>query len=266
MVCFLFYIEIFITIPVKSQKNLELYAKSCYNNRECIYCERGPAVKKLFSCVLTSACLLFGNMFSVYSKDKLPCIYLEGGYAAENNITYVTAYTDTEIDLAAYSITLNFDPSLLEFIDAQNNSQKGNFFSEAVSDDKVSVIWSYAEDCKFDEKLFTAKFKTKSDAVDCVIPVEIGYSVLGNEESEEIPFDAAGCEIKVVGDYLWGDANCDRVLNMADDVTVNQFNMDSEKYSLSKAARLNCDTDSNGVIDSKDCENILNAIINRRKN
>lgn len=195
------------------------------------------------------------------AKEDLPCILLRSGYAAENSVTTVTASLDTNLNLAAYSITLNFDPSMLEFIDASCNIKKGKFFSGDKTDDQVILIWSDSKNAALSGDIFTAKFKTKGDTAGKTIPVEIGYSVLANGASEEIPFKIQNCEIEVLDDYTWGDADCDKSVSVSDAVLINQYIDNPAGFSFTERQSINSDTDNNGIINMADLKNVLNYII-----
>lgn len=207
----------------------------------------------LFTAVLTSSLC--------NAKEDLPCIFLRSGYAAENSVTTVTASLDTNLNLAAYSITLNFDPSMLEFIDASCNIKKGKFFSGDRTDDQVTLIWSDSKSATLNGDIFTVKFKTKGETAGKMIPVEIGYSVLANETSEEIPFKIQNCEIEVLDDYTWGDADCDKNVSVSDAVLISQYINNPAGFSFTEKQIINSDTDNNGIINSSDLKNVLNYII-----
>lgn len=207
----------------------------------------------IFTAVLTSSLCS--------ATEDLPCIILRSGYAAENSITTVTASLDTKLNLAAYSITLNFDPSMLEFTNASCNTKKGKFFFGDRTDDQVTLIWSDSKTNALSGDIFTVKFKTKSETAGKAIPVEIGYSVLANDVSEEIPFKTRNCEITVLDEYTWGDANCDKKVSVSDAVLINQYISNPGKFSFTEKQIINSDTDNNGIINSEDLKNVLNYII-----
>ncbi len=212
--------------------------------------------------IITSVSIIFAMAVSVNAEKELPLLSLRGGYASENSITTVTASIDSEISLAAYSVSLVFDPTLVEFVDASYRYGGGNFFSDKTAEDCVTFIWSDSKNRKISGNLFTAKFKVKGETAGRTVPVEVGYSILGNETTEEIPFKASGCEITVINDYSWGDATCDGVVSASDVIRINHFNKNPEKYPMTARQQLNSDTDSNGVINRTDIENVINYIIN----
>ncbi len=222
------------------------------------------ALKRFLTFWLSVMIILSATVFSsedVFSESSLPCLSLKSGYAAENSVTTVTASLDTELNLAAYSITLNFDPTMIEFADAICLSEHGKFFSGDTMDDCVTLIWSDSQNRNISGDLFTVKFITKGESSGNVIPIEIGYSVLGNDSIDEIPFDAVGCEIIVLEDYFWGDVNGDEMISISDVIAVNRFLDDAESYQLSKKRFINADTDNNGIVNFQDCKNILSYVI-----
>lgn len=211
------------------------------------------AIAMVFTAVLSSALC--------NAKEDLPCITLRSGYASENSVTTVTASLDKSLNLAAYSITLNFDPSMLEFIDVSCNIKKGKFFSGDRTDDQVTLIWSDSKNTALSGDIFTVKFKTKGETAGKTIPVEVGYSVLANEASEEIPFKIQNCEIEVLDNYTWGDADCDKNVSVSDVVLINQHINNPTIFSFTEKQIINSDTDSNGIINSVDLNNVLNYIV-----
>lgn len=210
--------------------------------------------------MLISVSIILAMTVGVNAEKKLPLLSLKGGYASENSITTVTASLDSEISLAAYSVSLVFDPTLIEFVDTSYIQGGGNFFSDKTAEDCVTFIWSDSKNRKISGNLFTAKFKVKGDTAGRTVPVEIGYSILGNETTEEIPFKTSGCEITVINEYNWGDATCDGVVSASDVIKINHFNQNPEKYPLTARQQLNSDTDSNGIINRTDIENVINYI------
>ncbi len=200
------------------------------------------------------------SSFTCIADEDMPCVYLKGGYASENSLTTVTAAIDTELELAAYSITLNFDPSMLEFVSASCNTKNGIFFSGDRTDDQVTLIWSDSEESKISGNMFTVIFKTKSGCKEDKIPVEIGHSILGGDSTNEFQFETLGCEIQVVKEYLWGDVNVDGTVSIADVVMINRYFENPGSFSLTENQVINGDTDNNGYIDLSDYYNILNYV------
>ena len=202
---------------------------------------------------------------NVFSETDRPCLTAVGGYAAENDITTVSVSADIELNLAAYSISLNYDPSKLEFISAYSGTEYGNFYPDDSLDDRVTLVWSDVSNRVLSGQLFTVKFKTKSRTAETVIPVEIGHSVLGNSSSGEIPFDAVGCEISVLKEYMRGDANCDGRVSVSDAAIATLYNINSDIYSLSEKQYINSDMDNNGIVNSKDAQAILSFVIGAKE-
>ena len=50
----------------------------------------------------------------------------------------------------------------------------------------------------------------------------------------------------VNGNVLWGDANCDKTVNLADAILIMQAKANPNKYSLTEQGTLNADVDENG--------------------
>lgn len=216
-------------------------------------------------CAVTALCITAVSSFGVKALDNMPCISLQGGYASESSTTSVTVSIDTEIDIAAYSIALYYDPSLIEFTDAYCKSGYGTFYSGNRSEDSVTLIWSDSHNRKMKGVLFTVSFKTKNGSAGNKTPIEVGYSVLGSESAGEIPFRTENCEINILNEYTWGDANGDERLSVADAVKLNQYTSQPKKFRLSENQIINCDTDGNGIVNSKDCENIMKQLIKLRR-
>lgn len=202
---------------------------------------------------------------SASAEDNIKTLNLSGGYAEENSLTSITASIDDEANAAAYSITLNYNPDYLEFIKADNNSEYGKFYYNNISDDSVNIIWSDDKNRNLKGNIFTAEFKTKGDTAGLTVPVEVGNSIMGNTEMQEIPFENSYCEITVLEKYLWGDSNNDGIVSVADVTAINKFNIDSKKYSLSSEMLINSDADKNKIINIHDCNAILNYVKNNTK-
>lgn len=214
-------------------------------------------IKALLSAVIFSVSLVF----SPHAHAENHCLSLNGGYAEENSITTVTASIDPAIVAAAFSVSLYFDPSKLEFVDASFNEAYGNFYFGDSAEDCVTIVWSDSRDRTLENKLFTMRFKTKGDTAGCTVPIDVGYTTFGNTVTEEIIVDTMGCEIIISDEYMWGDANCNGKISVSDAVTITLFSISSQKYPLSDIQFTNSDTDSNGIVNSKDANNIINYII-----
>lgn len=214
----------------------------------------------LFLSVAFTLWTLASFSLCTYATDSVPVISLKGGYASESSVTTVTASIDSEVNIAAYSIALYFDPTYVEVTDARCANKYGTFFSGESAEDMITLIWSDSLNRTIKGDLFTVSFKTKSDSAGHTVPIEIGYSVLGDETTGEIPFEARGCEINILNEYMWGDASCDGILSVSDAIIVNRYTSDSKNYKLSETQLINSDTDKNGIVNFKDCENILKRI------
>ncbi len=85
--------------------------------------KRRTNVKKRILLPLCMAAVISASavspVVSAESGDK-PCLSLESGYAGENDIFYVDAVLSGDVKAAAYSVTLGFDPSKLEFVSAES--------------------------------------------------------------------------------------------------------------------------------------------------
>ncbi|MGN0612667.1 MAG: dockerin type I domain-containing protein, partial [Porcipelethomonas sp.] len=188
-----------------------------------------------------------------------------GGYAAQNDVTTVTASLDGETMLAAYSISVSFDSAALEFVNASSSLEYGMFYCSSSSDDSVTLVWSDSRDRSISGEIFEIEFKTKGNSAGQTIPVETGYSVMGSEKMEEIPFSSAGCEIIITENYKWGDANCDGRVSTSDVIAINKYCILGEGPDLSGDGLINADADRNGTVSAKDSKVILEYIVTKEK-
>lgn len=195
-----------------------------------------------------------------FAEESTAHLKLNGGYADENTVTAITASLTSETDIAAYSISVNFNPDCLEFVTAYSNIEYGNFYYNDISEDSVTFIWSDNQNRNLNGDVFTAKFKTKGDTSGQVIKIEPGRSVIGNDKLEEIEAELSGCEITVLNNYKWGDANNDGIVSLSDVTAICKFTMDSENYPLYNECLVNSDTDKNNIINSDDSNAVLNYI------
>ena len=218
-------------------------------------------IKTMLTALIFSISILFSISTSAVDS-QLPLLSLKGGYAEENSITTVTASLSSKIDsAAAFSVSLYFDPSKLEFVDASFSRDFGNFYFGDSAEDCATLVWSDSKDRTLEGELFTVRFKTKSDTAGCTAPIDVGYTTFGNTVSDEFTVDTQGCEIIVTDEYMWGDANCDKTVSISDAVKITLFNVNPTKHPLSEIQLVNSDTDSNGIVDSKDANKIINHII-----
>lgn len=195
---------------------------------------------------------------SADSSDK-PCLSLESGYAGENDIVFVDAVLDSDVKAAAYSITLGFDPSKLEFVSASSELKGGTFYYNAPTDDSVTFVWSGNKDISFGGKMINMTFKTRGRTAGDDIDIQMGHCVFGNESMTEIPLDVKGCRINVLQSFKYGDANCDGITSFADVVSINKLRV-SDSYSPDENGLINSDTDKNKIVDELDSKNVLEFV------
>lgn len=212
---------------------------------------------KLLLSSISTIGLISGIYFSASAENFPPQLTMKGSYAEENTVTSVTASFDGEISLAAFSVSISFDPDQLEFVSACSNIGYGSFFFNSTSEDAVTFIWSDSKNQTLSGDIFNIEFKVKSDTAGQTIPINIVHSVMGSESMEEITFDASGCEISVLDNYMWGDANNDGKLSISDVAAINKFNIDNKKYALTEEMIINADADNNNIINSDDSKVIL---------
>ncbi|MBR1528926.1 MAG: cellulose 1,4-beta-cellobiosidase [Oscillospiraceae bacterium] len=84
------------------------------------------------------------------------------------------------------------------------------------------------------------------------------YPELTPTTGEETPTESE-TESETTGDILWGDADCNGIVNILDVITLNKSVMGKE--SLTTQGKLNADVDQSGTPDSTDSLNILKLIV-----
>lgn len=210
----------------------------------------------MFAMIFTLSALFPVNV----QADENHLITLSDRYAEENSTATITVSVEPELVTAAFSVSLYFDPSKLEFVDAAMSQKAGNFYFGDTYEDCATIIWSDSQNRTFESELFTVTFKTKGGITGDTVPIDVGYAVSGTTNGNEKELDAKGCQIIVASEYKWGDANCDGEVSVSDAVMINLFNINAKKHPLSEIAFLNSDTDSNGVVNLKDSDNVINHI------
>ena len=196
----------------------------------------------------------------VSADSNRPCLSLESSYAGENDIFYVDAVLDSDVRAAAYSISLGFDPSKLEFVSAESSISEGTFYYNNFNEDNVTFVWSGNKDIDLKDEVIKMSFKARGRTAGETVPIEFGHCVIGSESMIEIPLDTKGCEIDVLKSFKYGDANCDGVTNFADVVSISKFRIDSGSYSPDENGLINSDTDKNNIVDERDSENVLGYV------
>lgn len=185
---------------------------------------------------------------------------LRGGCTGENSVIPVTLSVDREIEAAAYSVTINFDPEKLEFTSASDKTGVGTFYYNAVSEDSIRLVWSNSSDTQLSGSILTAAFKTRGGTAGKTAPVQIGYCVIGSEDMSEIPFEAHSAKITISEDFVWGDADCSGETDIADVIALEKSFVDPDSYPLEHQGLMNCDTDNSGVVDIDDIGAIFDLV------
>ena len=243
-----------------------VYKYKMSQNRHFVYGlkkKRRTNVKKRFLLPLCMAAVISASAVSpvvnAESGDK-PCLFLDSGYAGENDMVFVDAVLDGDVKAAAYSISLGFDPSKLEFVSASSELKGGTFYYNAPTDDSVTFVWSGKKDIGMEGKVISMAFKTRGRTAGDSVSIQMGHCIIGSEDMAEIPIDTEGCEINVLQSFKYGDTNCDGVTDFADVVSIKKFRMDSDIYSPDENGLINSDTDKNSIVDERDSENVLDYV------
>ena len=196
---------------------------------------------------------------SAESGDK-PCLSLDSGYAGENELFFANAVLSGDVKAAAYSITLGFDPSKLEFVSAESTVNGGTFYYNDRTEDCVTFVWSGNKDIDLTGNVIKMTFKARGRTAGETIPIQFGHCVIGTADMSDIPLDTEDGEVSVLRSFKYGDANCDGVTNFADVISINKFRMDSDSYSPDENGLINSDTDNNSIVDERDSENVLDYV------
>ena len=191
--------------------------------------------------------------------DK-PCLTLESGYAGENDIVFVDAVINGDTKAAAYTLNLGFDPSKLEFVSASSCLKGGTFYCNTPTDDSVTFVWSGNKDIDINGEMIKMSFKTRGNTAGETVSLLPGHCIMGSAGMEEIPVEIKGCDINVLKNFKYGDANCDGNTGLSDVVAITKSRVKATGYSLKEEGLVNGDTDNNKIVDEKDSENVLNFV------
>lgn len=217
---------------------------------------------KLAAVIFFIATVISVNIFStVNAEEELPRIFLSSANAGENQLTEITVNFDGNVDISAFSIEILFNPENLVFIEAQkgNALNSGTFYYNSFSEDSVRLVWSDGKDSSVNGVAAKLVFKTKNS--NGAVPVYIGYSMLGNENLQELEFETGNGEIRIYSDYLKGDVSGDGKIDSTDIILLNKYLISKELYPIGEDLLVNADMDYDGNINSKDGMDMINLII-----
>ncbi len=122
-------------------------------------------------------------------------------------------------------------------------------FALGYNQDKVTyddVIWDSKNDYSYADLVSFADENEAAAITDKITLYADDKLVWGVEPDGTTPADSTSSDI------LYGDANCDKQVNMADAVLVMQSVSNPDKYKLSAKGEINADVDGNSGITNKD--------------
>lgn len=187
-------------------------------------------------------------------------IYLNAGYAAENNFAEVELCLENNDGISAYSIEICYDHTALSFVDAyQGNALNGGTFycNGSYSENSVRIVWSDAHNRSGDGTAAVLRFKTANDTADTDSPVSFGKSYIASELDYK-NVEARDGMLKIAKKITPGDVTLDGGLHSDDVVLLNMYLLGSA--DISNTAQANAEVTGDKKIDSNDCETIMNYV------
>ena len=213
--------------------------------------------------MLTAAALSISPIMTVSAEETM-FISINGSSASENEITTVTASAEGGAKAAAFSITLDYDSSLLEFVDAKSLMNTGMFCYNPVDEDTVKIVWSDDKDSEIDGDIFNVSFKTRGETDGNETEIIVGDTSVGNADMNDVPFDAQNGIIKISADYKRGDANCDGSTDIADVVAIDKYCTDMY-YELPEQGVINADMNNDTLVNELDSVRVMEMVQNNSK-
>ncbi len=215
--------------------------------------------------ILTVIALVFciTAMSMPVSAQDIPKIYIDAGYGGENGIAEVNLNISGNSGLSAYSIQVDYDPSALRIVDAVAGDamENGVFYCNADYDENaLRVVWSNAHDEHGDGTLAVLRFKTANGTAETKTPISIGYSVLGNDDFEELEFETESGELKIGNELHKGDVNLDGNVDIADVVWLNGYLLNPATKTFNYTVLGNAEMSGDNHVDIYDSAILINYV------
>lgn len=195
------------------------------------------------------------------AEDNLK-IYLDAGYGGENDITEVELKIANNSGISAYSIRVDFDPGVLEFVDAEQGDaiSSGTFYPNGeYSEDCVRLVWSDSHNRTGDGTLAVLRFKTADGTAETKTALTVGRSMVSSDLSEA-QFTTENAELKIAAYIKTGDVNIDGVVDVSDVVTLNMYLLEGMGEDVSYSIRANCEVSGDNIISSVDSTSLMSIV------
>lgn len=198
---------------------------------------------------------------TVSAQDK-PVFSINAGYGAENDITEVELKIENNSGISAYSVRIDFDPRVLEFVEAEQGYaiESGTFYSNGeYSEDCVRLVWSDSRNRSGDGVLAVLRFKTANETAETKTALSIGHSTVSNDLSAA-EFETENAELRISGDYTAGDVNMDGIVDVSDVVGLNMHLLEGITDELSFTVQASCEVSGDKKISSDDSVCLINHV------
>ncbi len=221
-------------------------------------------IKKIKKTAIAISLMIFAGSTSlnVSAEENVPIVYINAGYGSENDITEVELNIKNNQGISSYSIEVDYNPSVLQFIDASQGDTPGGgtfYCNDKYDEDAIRIVWSNSRNKNGDGTTAILRFKAAYGTAETTTPLSIGYSVLGDDLNVS-SFESVGAELKIAGEITRGDVSGDGDVNIADIVRLNMFLLNSEKNPLSNTSQANAEVTGDKIVTTADSTLLMNYV------
>lgn len=219
-------------------------------------------MKKIGTVLAAAALILAPSADMTVSAQDKPVFYINAGYGEQNDITEVELKIENNSGISAYSVRVDFDPRVLEFVDAGQGDAigSGTFYSNGeYSEDCVKLVWSDSRNRSGDGVLAVLRFKTANETAETKTTVSIGHSTVSCDLSAA-EFETENDELRISGDYKRGDVNMDGLIDVSDVVALNMHLLEGITDDVSFSVQASCELSGDKKISSDDSVCLMNHV------
>lgn len=206
------------------------------------------------------AAVLCLNLPCTVTAEENPAVYINAGYGEENGIAEVALMLKGNSGISAYSVEVDFDPSVLSFVEAQQGDaiNGGTFYCNGTrTDDSVTIVWSDSYNQSGNGTAAVLRFKTAADTAETDTILSLGHTAFA-DNLVEARFEQSNGLLKIAGEIKKGDVNCDGIVDAADIVAINMYLLNNYDNPLSYTAQANSEVTGDKAITADDSIAILN--------
>lgn len=191
------------------------------------------------------------------APEDAPQLIMGSAESVAGNEVTVTLSVKNNPGIAGLAISLKYDPNVLTLKEVK----RGNLFSGFSAGNNYA--WDEISNITADGILATYTFTIADNAAEGDYAIDIIMRSCINEDLEDVMVLTTSGNVSVI-DFVYGDANGDRIVDMKDVVLLRKYitDFDYDTNASSVNVGIGADANDDGIIDMKDVVLLRKYIVN----